>query len=102
MPGFNYATPGGYTYHKIDPSVYKFTKHPAFNRPPTPPVFKPPENPFAEWTKADEGPEDGQVKAADTVEADGEEQKEAEIQNAEPPDSEAAAQEEVGMYYLHG
>jgi len=48
MPSFSYANPGAFQYHSIDPSVFKFSKSPAFGRPPTPPVFKPPTNPFGE------------------------------------------------------
>ncbi|KAG8530606.1 uncharacterized protein KY384_004644 [Bacidia gigantensis] len=40
--GFSYAYGGGYTYHKLDPTTYKYTKPYSFQRPPTPPVFRPP------------------------------------------------------------
>ena len=63
MPGFNYANNGGFKYHTIDPNSYKFSKYPAFNRPPTPPEWTPPpKDPFAE-EEEDGGGEKGEENA---------------------------------------
>ena len=98
MPSFSYASPGGYTYHKIDPSAYKFSKHPAFSRPPTPPVFKPPVQPF--FTEANDGGKatDEELKDPETQVADEKEHNEGEVEATEPETSGDLLQEEAGLY----
>ena len=93
MPAFNYAAPSGYTYHKIDPSVYKFSKHPAFNRPPTPPVFKPPVNPFAQPEEV-KGAESTHEQLADQDEVG---QDDGEAKDPEPEDSGDAVKDKSGL-----
>lgn len=87
MSGFTYAYPGGYAYQRIDPTSYKFTKCPAFSRPPTPPIFKPPtNNPFG-------GEEDAEDVKDDAAATNGDETVDAQ---PEPGEGEASEPAEAG------
>ena len=90
---FKYQNSNGYQYMKIDPKAYKFTAHPAFARPPTPPILKPPKaHPFAD----DEGLETEDKGEEAVPESAGDE----EGKDVGPDDSANGASEEPGKCSL--
>lgn len=92
---FKYQNTNGYQYMTVDPKAYKFTAHPAFARPPTPPILKAPKaQPFADDEAS--GTEDkGEEPAPETV---GDE----EGKDGGPEDSPAGSSEEPGKCSLDG
>ena len=92
---FKYQNSNGYQYMKIDPKAYKFTAHPAFARPPTPPILKPPKaQPFVD-DEASGTEEKGEEAAPESA---GDE----EGQDVGPDGSADGASEEPGKCSLDG
>ena len=88
---FQYAYKGGYSYRIVNPSALKFTKSPAFGRPPTPPTFKPPTStPFHEE-------EEKEDEAKDEDAPNGEESAETAPEHGGEDDAEPVETTEEGL-----